>query len=306
MEGSPYINKEEQGLKLIKAGVEKLQASKQPKKEPRELKQIHHTAWWLVDLVDTDKQVYNILKKSLELTANPKRPFRKINDLARYFVFLYLSGARRNELFIKDPTITRYTKEGLTFWKIGRINEKHFEGRNHDRREWQVSVYRAWNIYERALFDYVMEGRAALTIDFVGPLILHSIPQDKLKFDKLSDAEKTVEIDMRSANITKAMAKVFRTRITDGHTVIEDGGITPHMLRHTRCYDLLMNKGLRDGQVARMIGWRDVKMVQHYAYVARAMREEEMERMYFNMPERKTSPEIFKPSTPSVSDASHV
>lgn len=43
-----------------------------------------------------------------------------------HVAFLYLSGCRRCEPFLKSPTVSKFESNGRSFYKIVRANEKHF------------------------------------------------------------------------------------------------------------------------------------------------------------------------------------
>lgn len=122
----------------------------------------YRTALPLANPKNIDKQIYDMILDFNRRT----RAFTYKNLWGLYAASLYCMGARRTELFLTPPSITKFIDNGETYYNVRRACEKRFEGRKPRR----VVIEQTWkplNKYEYALFDYLMDGKPATnTLDF--------------------------------------------------------------------------------------------------------------------------------------------
>ena len=85
----------------------------------------YQTAWSLYNKVGIDRTIYEVIQEFMERT----RAFRHKELWAKYAACLYISGARRRELFCSNPYIQKVIRKGKVYYKIRRTSCKHFEGR---------------------------------------------------------------------------------------------------------------------------------------------------------------------------------
>jgi|SRR5271157_487914 len=236
----------------------------------------YKTDWFLADLTDIDKQIFEIIQNFMNRT----KAFRNKSLWAKYAIFLYLSGARRSEPFLSNPTISKNSEDGITFYNITRTNEKHFVGKMQ-KREKIPQVFRAWNKYELALFNYLLDNKDRITIDF--SLLL---PPRSRKILQTEDGEKYRDLTvLRNImhDISQRFSGMFKANITNGEKIIKNGGIVPHQLRHIKAYELWINKNLPPALIQRLIGWKKLSMLEYYSYISKAMQEKEMKQIYKQM-----------------------
>ncbi|MEM4066536.1 MAG: tyrosine-type recombinase/integrase [Candidatus Micrarchaeaceae archaeon] len=266
------------------------------------------TAYFLTDMRNIDKNIYDIITQAM----SSSKVFRNKQLFFQYVVFLYLSGSRRIEPFLSKPFIATWKQniKGKTvqFYKINRINAKHFVKPSYScpcgfktsskesivqhckaenthytisgKRAQMSAIFKINNPYERALLDFLMQGRQELSFDFT-PLLPKSfikMPQDEREAALLgTSAEKERFIASMTAKF-----RMFKTRITDGRKAV-DYHLLPHMLRHLRAYCLLINYGLPPELVRRLLGWTSKAMVDYYAEINAAMQEKEEIAIYEQM-----------------------
>ena len=265
----------------------------------------YKTAWFLSSMVDTDKGIYNILSDTLAST----RSFRNKQLFFQYMAFLYVSGARRTEPFILDPFIKKFSQHGIDFVKIIRINAKHFvrpqficvqcqeqtasrsamkqhlkerghgqkEGNSYTvrgKRRLHPQIFRIWNPYEKALVDYLLQGREEASLSFT-PLLPKS-------FQALNQKERESALISRSEDKEKYLAgitrrfQMFKARITNGRKTI-DGSISPHMLRHTFATNLLA-KGEDILVISEELGHSNINTTKIYSRLQLAEIRKEYDR----------------------------
>lgn len=239
----------------------------------------YRTNLFLYDMRGIDEQIFNIVKEFMERT----KAFRYKELWAKYFIFLYLSGARRMEPFLSNPTVSKFEEEGEMYYRIRRVNEKHFEGRK-PRRQLLSQLFKAWNKHEQALFEFLLGEKNEVALDFT-PLI---DPQNK--HPEIAEHLQVAyngrdELHYRiGAQISTRFAQLFKADITNHENEkVSNTGIVPHMLRHIRAYDLLIGKDLPEGLCAKLIGWKPV-MLQYYADISRSMQEKEEMDIYKHLP----------------------
>lgn len=279
-----------------------------PKIQVKERKE-YQTDWSLYNKVGIDKTIYDVIQEFMERT----RAFRHKELWAKYIDCLYVSGARRRELFCTNPYIQKIIRKGRVYYKIRRTSCKHFEGRKlkqvgpverdeygrrrrksptqelyKPHRKMLTQIWRPRNNYEIALFEFLLDGKMETTIDFTPLLQSRSMRQEKinrLQAELYEGRDPIVEKLM--SEITKKFKILFKADITNGHNRIEYGGLVPHMLRHIRAYNIRVEKHIPDYMIQRLLDWQE-GMVDYYTDIANAMQEEEEFDLYERLePEEK-------------------
>ncbi len=232
-------------------------------------KRVYKTAWFFEEHENIDKQIYDIVYNYLK-----QGRYSKQQELwAKYFVTLYLGGFRRVEPFLLSPTIEKHLINNVPFYYVIKANAKHFKRKEvidlgngkktwrgvGDRERMKV-VFMPANEYEGALWNFIAPHERQ-TLDFT-PLLGRR--QDLSALNELSDA----------------FSERFKARITDGKRTEENGGVTPHMLRHARAYDLHIIEGYPDYIVQKIMGWNKRDMLDWYTDIKDALNTEEMEKIY--------------------------
>jgi hypothetical protein len=218
----------------------------QPKKE-------YHTNWFFKDNNDLDQLIYRIAYKFLQ----DDRYDRQKESWARYFVSLYLLGMRRAEPFYSNPTITKMHETApqgkpIVMYYIQRTNAKHIDYKKAKdgavvkiRKPMNALLPPASNFYEAALWDFLTDKKERAILNF-----------DSLKSNR------------QLYNVTHAFEGRFKADITNGNEERLQVGISPHMLRHARAYDLHINKGLNESTVVKIFGWLTPSMLYYYEDIA--------------------------------------
>ena len=271
----------------------------------------YKTAWFLEDRSNIDKSIYDIMTNAMAST----RAFKNKQLFFQYFAFLYFSGRRRIEPFMDDVFIKRFMEGDMKMVKIISVNAKHFIKpkffclkcnaitnsraaikqhlieQNHytkgeksyiikGKRKPHIQIFRIWNAYEQSLIDFLLQGRTEISISFLPLLPKRFQVLSKEDREKILLAQSN-EKETYLISITSKF-KMFRARITNGRKGL-DGWILPHMLRHMRAYNLLINKHIRSEIVQRLLGWNRKEMVDYYADIKNTLGEQEMIEIYRSM-----------------------
>ena len=249
-----------------------------------------------VDRANADKVFFGMLQNAMENTPL----FRNKQLFFQYTTLLYVAGARRIEPFLKPTTIQKINDNGNNvFFKVTRLNAKHFSSsrircticntefnsirkfRAHQAeaqhkgyvniasRRVLSSIFFTFNEFERALFEYLLQGRLQTTIDFSA--LLPAAARSTFEEGFPNDINK---LEAALPSIDKKF-KMFKTDITDGSQIMKNASITPHMLRHARAYDLIANHGVQTHLVQKLLGWQTSDMVNRYADVSAYINDSE-------------------------------
>lgn len=290
----------------------------------------YKTTWSLANKNNIDKQIYEMLTNAMRTTY----AFRNKELFFQYTTLLYVKGARRIEPFFRPVTISKYVDQELHLYKITTAVAKHYNTkikkckvcglliptkkvlREHNKesghslfmhigaRRKSTHYFKAENIYEKALFDYLLKGTLQTTIDFT-PLLPPSYK--KAGAEKLLEEHNTINGNLSEEhnpilleeynningnlfnNITEKF-NMFKAEISDGQTTTY-GSIVPHMLRHIRAYDLWIVHHLRPQLVQRLLDWDDHNMLYHYSDIKNTIAESE-ELEYYRNPTDKIISEV--------------
>jgi len=227
------------------------------------------------------------LKKVKERTTNEKK-IGKACLLVKALYFIYLTGSRVSEVFIKNPKLTYFkekvnTEKGvktLEFVKVERVLEKHFLNKKENVRQDIIQIIPANYDYEAemwsSIFDHFIYGKE-FTLDLSG-------------IAKPGTKKENLRIILR-----RLMVQNFKVKQKNPLTgeMIEEG-ITPHALRHWRAFNLRVERGWEEIAVTRTLGWTSPKMIYYYVDILQGVQEKELikelTKMALNIPDEEFAP----------------
>lgn len=251
------------------------------------MKTEYKTSWSIADRNDIDASIFQMLQKAMADTPL----FRNKQLFFKYVILLYLGGKRRVEPFLMPVIVSDHKDEGIRYFKIKSAVAKHFgsdskskmmqcntckdilrttkdrklhtgaTGHKHyshiGKRAYNESIFPVDNAYELAMFQYLLQGRQSITIDFT-PLLP---PRFQVKEPKA-----LIDMNYQSSlfsGITKKF-NMFKMDITNGTTTIKNTGIVPHMLRHMRAYDMKVIHRYSNSFIQKTFTWKKEDMVSYY------------------------------------------
>ena len=226
-------------------------------------KRIYRTAWFFADHKNLDKTIYAILESYLN-----QGKYSRFQELwAKYFAVCYLGGFRRIEPFLSKVVIDREVDGEMKYYHLVKTNAKHFKSsrkvdnhRVYGERMRLPLLFTPANKWEASMWEFVAPHQREI-LDFSpllgGPLSWRSL-----------------------ADISRKFSMRFRGKITNGQITEENGGVTPHMLRHARTYDLHIIEGYPDYVVQRIMGWNKRDMIDRYEDIRAALNIRELKEIY--------------------------
>jgi integrase len=258
-------------------------------------KKEYKTNWGFADKQNIDKTFFEMLQQSMENT----NLFRNKQLFFQYVILLYIGGKRRIEPFLMPVTISEYREEGIRYFEIKSGLAKHFgSGRNsvmqcnacHElfrtskerkahteankthihyshvgNRDYVESAFIADNSYELAMFQYLLQGRQKMIIDFT-PLL-------PPKFQKMNlDTLLNMEFDSSLFSAITKRFRIFKLPITNGSIVEENNSIVPHMLRHMRAYDMKVIHSYSNSFIQKVFGWKKEDMISYYTDILHSLK----------------------------------
>lgn len=175
-------------------------------------------------------------------------------NIIRYVDWLYLTGSRKREPFLKPyPRISIIRQKGLPWRivKITRVIEKSFtSSRERTLHEQNIPIF---DSVEDRLWRKVLDDYETLDLDE----LFSSVEKHDANNGITGIIERNFKADMRD----EATGKLLR-----------EAPVPPHALRHHRAYNLYIQRGLDDDLVVSLFGWRDARMLGWYAYINRSSR----------------------------------
>jgi hypothetical protein len=222
-----------------------------PGREPK----ARSNRWVFANLQDNvSKQVYDIgeaYRATLGLRRKRKDGSHRNGhpvQLLKYYYFLYLTGSRlREPLEEPAPTIEIINEGGLVHVEIHKVNLKHKaqDGQGHAVMEQAFPVFNEW---EQKMWTYITDGGLAVRADEI------------FKFKEWKSTSKQ--------NLNCLVKSNFRTNLRDTKgKVHRNAGITPHILRHMRAFNVTVNYGVEVPLAVKWFGWTDQRMLYYYAHI---------------------------------------
>jgi len=248
-----------------------------------------------------DKQLYEI---QLSAMMNMQKDKRNKELFFKYSALLIATGMRRIEPFLRKVVIEREVYNKHTYFYVTSAVAKHFETKakfcetcgevlknqkeqmEHKKlghrlkamgyRREVVTPWQAQNEWERNFFEYLLGPRNSVTIDFT-PLLpprFRGYGMEKL----LKHYEK--EQSNMFTDINKRF-KIFKAMLYDPEKKeAVEGYLTPHMLRHLKAFDLIVEHKYPPWLVQQLLHWDSEVMVNYYADIKNALRNIEIVQQY--------------------------
>jgi len=208
--------------------------------------------WVLADLTDISRQIFQIGEEYRLMTLGKGNKPRHMNkhpqQLLKYFYFLYLTGSRLMEpagVEREKPSITIFNNPDGVWVQISKVNAKH-KAPNGVDRQMITQVFPIFDEWEQAMWNRITDGGTQTNIDEI--FQLKDWPSTKQ--DIISDLIK----HNFKANLRDPNGKLHR-----------DTGLIPHILRHMRTFNVVIERGVPDAQVVRWFGWTNSRMIYYYA-----------------------------------------
>lgn len=219
----------------------------------------YRSLWYLADSRDICRQIWEIGQEYYKRMQDPgKRGRHHIANPAHFtklFYWLYLTGARQQEAFLEPrPTLEIVNKEGGTYIILQHVNQKHKQ--SNGAREIVTATIPILDIWEQKMWNFITDEG------------LSTNAEEIFRYDLWKSTNK--------ANITGLVKHSFFTNLKDENGKVHKGeGIFPHMLRHTRAYNLLINHNIPKELVKLWMGWKLEDMLYYYAQIARIIQVED-------------------------------
>ncbi len=232
----------------------------------------YDNALYLCNLDNVNKEIWDMgqagYKALLESKAPNKYPYPL--ELTKLGYFAYFSGARIGEPLRTDRLVC-YEKDhnGERIAYIEKDNEKHLS---------DVRKKKTGQKTELGAERYKKLGKRTITIANI-PLneeydikmwdfITNGLPDERglaRTFDVFGGYEAL-------ARVSKAFKGHFCANLTDGYKTFDNHGITPHILRHLRAYNLQINRRYPAELIQAYMGWDTADMLSHYVYISKQLK----------------------------------
>jgi integrase len=238
-------------VQTIKAMIDGKAVYRKPKKEEGGYHPIRNSrnVWFFHNRQDLIcKQVWEIGQKYYERMQDPERkPHHRVKYpalLVKVFYWIFLTGARQQEAFQQPNSLDISTVDGKTYVTIKRHNEKH-RAHGGDEITAVIPVFDEW---EQNMWNFITDGgQETQMVHILNLKLWGSIKKD---------------------NITLLFKHNFKTSLQEPKgTIHHDEGITPHILRHMRCYNVLHDHNLRRSTAQIWFGWDNQLMLDYYAHI---------------------------------------
>lgn len=202
--------------------------------------------------VNISKQVWEIGERYHKKFREEKARHQNTHpiNLLRYWYFLYLTGSRLTEPLAigpERPIIELLNEGGLPYVHVHKVNAKHMDA-NGKSRQMMDQAIPIFNEYERDMWSTITDGGLQTNIDEI------------FKFKEWKS--------LKHDNINCLIKTNFKTDLKDpSGNLHRNAGITPHILRHMRTFNVIVNEGLHEIQVVKMFGWTNSRMIYYYAHI---------------------------------------
>jgi integrase len=237
-----------------------------PKKVRTKPKQIHKNQWYFEKRDNICAEIYKMgmayLKKFDSRATTPKRHMAYPAQLVKYMFFIYLSGSRSREpLLSKDSRLELRSQNNSHYIYIKRRNEKHFDS-SHNPVDLEVAIP-IFCESERLMWKFITNGGKDMNMKYI-----FQFDDWARKYDKKGK--------QRHEYLTLYMAN-FRVDLRDTEGVLHSNcPITPHILRHARAFNLLINHRAPEPLILGIMGWTSNQMLYYYAYLRNTLHIENL------------------------------
>jgi hypothetical protein len=198
------------------------------------------------------KQIWDIGQRYYlrmqEPVGRPRHRVKNPAQVTKAFYWDYLTGARQQEMFLKPyPTLDIVNKDGGTYAIVEHVNQKHKPPRNSVVES--IPIFDEW---EQRMWNFITDGGAETEADSI------------FKYKSWNSTKK--------AHISNLFKRNFKTDLeSPERKVFWDAGINPHILRHMRAYNILIEHKVPREYVITFFGWDSQYMLDHYADIRKMM-----------------------------------
>ena len=215
--------------------------------------------WYFNNREDVCAEVWKAGERYMTLfqdkSTRPRRHMKYPALLTKYFFFLFLSGSRCMEpVLSENMQLEVRSDSGVNYIYIKRVNEKHTEA-NGERQQIEVIVP-IFCEYERKMWKYITTSGKEMNTK----QIFQFEKWGMLKHDKLNKYISNFRVDLRDNN----------------NTLRKECRLTPHILRHMRAFNMLINHRAPDSLIVGIMGWSNTQMLYYYAHIRNMLRQENM------------------------------
>ncbi len=272
----------------------------------------YKSTWLFADRDYMDKTIFEMFERAMQESNS----FKNKELFFKYAILLAMTGKRRIEPFLKPVEVKRIvTDKGQTRYKVHAVVAKHYEGktktmkckicgivlltketRNAHRKETEhrpfvrigirresTHTFVAANAYQKALFDFLLKGNERVILDFT-PLLPPRFQKEKGMEKLLGEYNK--ERENFFIEITKRFKMMKANIISPDSRKPIYTSITPHILRHAKAYNMLVNYNYDPKLIQRMLDWDGTEMLFAYADLAESIGERQEDKMYDEMVNR--------------------
>jgi hypothetical protein len=232
----------------------------QKRPEPRRK---NRNKWYLQNQKDPCREIYELGQEYIHKMEDPKeRPRRRMKNpvaLVKLFYWLWLTGGRQQEAFKKPyPTITIAGRGD----KVAVIST-HLNQKQKDKKDEVVATIPVFDEWEQAMWNFITDGgREEQGENIFQYKSWHSTANN---------------------NITQLFKYAFTTTLIDPDDpdpktrIHRASPLIPHILRHARAFNVLMNHGMRDDKtlVKKWFGWKSDAMLDYYPNIGKVLSTED-------------------------------
>lgn len=214
----------------------------------------YRNRWTFADLSkNTCEQIWRIGQEYYMKFREGPRPRHSIShpvQLVKYFYFLYLTGCRLMEP-IKEPVrLSMQHQDGGTQVIVRHLNEKHptADG-NPDFTTAEFPVFDEW---EQKMWLFITDG--AINTD----------SDDIFRFKDWGA--------LNTSCMSHLIDRNFFVDLKDlSGKAHRHEGLSPHILRHMRAFNVVITHNVRPELAITWFGWKDIKMLYYYAHIKELM-----------------------------------
>ena len=221
--------------------------------------------WRFHNIANISQEVWKAgqeyMYKMQDSSQRPRRRNKNPALVTKVFYWLYLSGARQQEAFKKPyPTLRFQAKADEAWIEVSHLNQK----RKKDKKEVISYILPIFDEFERSMWNFISDGGQETKAENIF---------------KYNDWTSTSQ-----SNISHIFERAFKATLVNtddpDRRPIKDEGIPPHLLRHMRAYDVLVNHSINKTDVQKMFGWKSDIMVYYYADINEMLTKEEQLKRY--------------------------
>ena len=212
------------------------------------------------EIYEMGQRYYNRMQ---DPKKRPRRRFKSPTALVNAMYFMYLTGCRQQEVFRKPyPTMSFHEKtvDGvkLTWIEITRLNQKQKKEKNK-LVDCMIPIFDEW---EQKMWEFLTGGGQVTQAE---DIFMYRLWKGRRS--------------LRERYVCELFKNAFKTTLINDNDPNrrqhKNESISPHILRHARAYDILINRSLERVDCQKILGWISDKMIDHYTDISHRLSKEE-------------------------------